>query len=196
VRPTVVLDANVIFSRVLHELLGRAANTGGLLKLIWSEELIRETTRVLVEDKGLDRDRAEVWAGLMAKAFPAGRVDISQISSDVDLSTLTNDEDDQHICALTVAGGADYILTFDKKFNVDALQALGIQAIEPDAFLSTAIDEDPESFREILTDQAAAWGGRTIEELIDAIERAGAPAFAAKARKLFDEQSETATTSS
>jgi len=144
----------------------------------------------------MDRDRAEVWAGLMAKAFPAGRVDISQISSDVDLSTLTNDEDDQHICALTVAGGADYILTFDKKFNVDALQALGIQAIEPDAFLSTAIDEDPESFREILTDQAAAWGGRTIEELIDAIERAGAPAFAAKARKLFDEQSETATTSS
>jgi predicted nucleic acid-binding protein len=190
VQPTVVLDANVIFSRVLHELLGRAADTGGLLKLIWSEELIRETTRVLVEDKGLDRDRAEVWAGLITKAFPAGRVDISQISSDVELSTLTSDDDDQHICALAVAGRADYILTFDKKFNVNALQALGIQAIEPDTFLSAAIDEDPESFREILTDQAAAWGGRTIEELVDAIARAGAPVFAAKARKLFNEQPE------
>jgi len=185
VPPTVVLDTNVIFSRVLHELLGRAANTGGLLRLLWSEELVRETTRVLVEDKGLDRDRAEVWAGLMANAFPAGRVDISQVPSDLDLSALTSDEDDQHICALAVAGGADYILTFDKSFDVEALRALGIEVATPDVFLSKAIDEEPELFREILVEQAAAWGGRTIEELIDAIERAGATMFAAKARKLL-----------
>jgi hypothetical protein len=63
-------------------------------------------------------------------------------------------------------------------------------------FLSREIDKDPDLFREILTEQAAAWGGRTIEELIDAIDRAGARAFAAKARKLFGEQSKTATTSS
>jgi predicted nucleic acid-binding protein len=196
VPPKAVLDTNVVFSRVLHELLGRAANTGGLLGLIWSEELVRETTRVLVENKGLDRDRAEVWAGLMANVFPAGRVDISQVPSDLDLSALTSDEDDQHICALAVAGGADYILTFDKSFDVEALRALGIDVATPDVFLSKAIDEEPELFREILAEQAAAWGGRTIEELIDAIERAGAPASAAKARKLFGEQSETATTSS
>jgi predicted nucleic acid-binding protein len=186
--PKAVLDTNVVFSRVLHELLGRAADTGGLLELIWSDELIRETTRVLVEEKGLDRVRAEVWAGLMANAFPAGRVDISQIPSDLDLSALTSDEDDQHICALAVAGGADHILTFDKSFDQPALQALGISVAEPDVFLSTAIDEEPDLFREILTEQAAAWGGRTIEELIDAIERAGAPVLAAKARELFTEQ--------
>jgi predicted nucleic acid-binding protein len=190
VPPKAVLDTNVVFSRVLHELLGRAADTGGLLELIWSDELVRETTRVLVEEKGLDRDRAEVWAGLMANAFPAGRVDISQIPSDLDLSALTSDENDQHICALAVAGSADYILTFDKSFDQPALQALGISVAEPDVFLSTAIDEESDLFREILTEQAAAWGGRSIEELIDAIERAGAPAFAAKARVLFDEQPE------
>lgn len=70
---TVVLDTNVVFSRVLHESLGRAANTGGLLELIWSEELVAESTRVLVEEKGLDRERAEIWAGLMTDVFPAGR---------------------------------------------------------------------------------------------------------------------------
>jgi predicted nucleic acid-binding protein len=191
VQPTVVLDTNVIFSRVLHELLGRAANTGGLLKLIWSEELIRETTRVLVEDKGLDRDRAEVWAGLMAKAFPAGRVDISQIPPSLDLSTLTSDKDDEHICALAVAGGADYVLTFDKSFDVEALRALGIEVVEPGVFLSDAIDNDPDLFREILAEQAVAWGGRTIEELIDAVERTDTPEFAAKARELFTEQPDT-----
>jgi len=190
VPPTVVLDTNVVFSRVLHELLGRAGNTGGLLELIWSEELVAETTRVLIEEKGLDRERAEVWAGLMAYVFPAGRVDISQIPSDLDLSALTSDDDDQHICALAVAGGADYILTFDKSFDVEALGAFGIDVVEPDVFLSTAIDEEPELFRDILTEQAAAWGGRSIEELIDAIERTHTPAFATKARKLFTEQPE------
>lgn len=188
--PTVVLDTNVVFSRVLHELLGRAGNTGGLLELIWSEELIAETTRVLIEEKGLDRERAEVWAGLMAEVFPAGRVDISQIPSDVDLSALTSDDDDQHICALAVAGGADCIVTFDKSFDTQALGVLGVDVATPDTFLCKAIDEEPELFREILVDQAAAWGGRTVEELIDAIKRAGAPVFAAKARKLFTEQTE------
>jgi predicted nucleic acid-binding protein len=156
--PRAALDTNVVFSRVLHELLGRAANTGGLLEPIWSKELVRETTRVLVENKGLDHDRAEAWAGLMANVFPAGRVDISQVPADLDLSALTSDDDDQHICALAIAGGADYILTFDKSFDVEALRALGIEVVEPDVFLSTAIDEEPGLFRDILTEQAAAWG--------------------------------------
>jgi hypothetical protein len=40
VPPKAVLDTNVVFSRVLHELFGRAATTGELLELIWSEELV------------------------------------------------------------------------------------------------------------------------------------------------------------
>ncbi len=68
-----VLDSNVLFSRVLHELLGRLASTGDLLEFLWSEELIWETTRVLIEDKGLDREGAEVWVGFMTDAFPAAK---------------------------------------------------------------------------------------------------------------------------
>ncbi len=188
--PKAVLDTNVVFSRVLHELLGRAATTGDLLEFLWSEELVQETIRVLMEEKNLDREHAEMWVGLMTDAFPAGRVDISKIPSDLDLSALTSDEDDQHICALAVVGEADYIFTFDKSFKVEGLGALGIDVVEPDVFLSREIDKDLDLFRDILTEQAAAWGGRTIEELIGAIERTGTPAFAAKARKLFGEESE------
>ena len=46
--PRAVLDTNVIFSRVLHELFGRLATTGNLLELIWSDDLVDETTRVRV----------------------------------------------------------------------------------------------------------------------------------------------------
>ena len=183
--PKAVLDTNVVFSRVLHELLGRAATTGDLLAFLWSDELVAETIRVLMEQKGLDREHAELWVGLMTDAFPAGRVDISLIPSGLDLLTLTSDKDDEYICALAVAGGADYILTFDKSFELEVLGALGIEVVEPDVFLSDVIDKDPDLFREILTEQAAAWGERSIEELIDAIERTNTSGFAAKARKLF-----------
>ena len=121
----------------------------------------------------------------MTDAFPAGRVDISLIPSGLDLSTLTSDKDDEYICALAVAGGADYILTLDQSFELEVLGALGIEVVEPDVFLSDVIDKDPDLFREILTEQAAAWGERSIEELIDAIERTNTSGFAAKARKLF-----------
>jgi hypothetical protein len=40
--PRAVLDSDVIFSRVLYELFGRAAATAGLLTLLWSDELLAE----------------------------------------------------------------------------------------------------------------------------------------------------------
>jgi hypothetical protein len=46
--------AYVVFSRVLHELLGRAATTGDLLAFLWSEELVQETVRVLMKQAGID----------------------------------------------------------------------------------------------------------------------------------------------
>lgn len=40
--PLAVLDADIIFSRVLHELMGRLASSARLFDLIWSEELLNE----------------------------------------------------------------------------------------------------------------------------------------------------------
>lgn len=53
----------------------------------------------------------------------------------------------------------------------------------PDEFLAVAFDADPRGLLERLDLQASTWaGGRPIEQLIDAIDRAGAPAFATKVR--------------
>ena len=46
-----VLDANVIFSRVLHELIGRLAREARLFDLIWSEALLAEAKRALIDAK-------------------------------------------------------------------------------------------------------------------------------------------------
>ena len=50
--PRAVLDSNVIFSRVLHELLGRVAASLRLLDVIWSDELLAESERADLRGKG------------------------------------------------------------------------------------------------------------------------------------------------
>jgi hypothetical protein len=60
-RPRAVLDSDIIFSRVLHELMGRIAAELRLLDLFWSEQLLAEAQRSLVEKKQLPADSARRW---------------------------------------------------------------------------------------------------------------------------------------
>lgn len=182
--PRAVLDSNVIFSRVLHELLGRAAASLRLLDLIWSDELLAETERVLIEHKPLTPAQAARWVGYLRDSFPEGRVDL--VGVELDLSALSDDPDDEHVCALTVAGQATYLFTFDRGYLRDALAANGVQVVSPDVFLSQAIDDEQGAFEALIEEQAEHWGGgRPVAELLAAFERANVPVFAGKARQLF-----------
>jgi hypothetical protein len=49
--PRVVLDSSILFSRVLHELFGRLAVEAQLFTIAWSDELLAETKRALLERK-------------------------------------------------------------------------------------------------------------------------------------------------
>lgn len=68
--PRVVLDADIIYSRVLHELIGRLAGGPRLFDLIWSEELLSEAEASLVKGKGLLPEVAGFWVGHMRREFP------------------------------------------------------------------------------------------------------------------------------
>jgi predicted nucleic acid-binding protein len=46
--PRVVLDSDIIFSRVLHELTGRVAKRMRVLDLVWSDELLNEAKKKLI----------------------------------------------------------------------------------------------------------------------------------------------------
>jgi hypothetical protein len=43
-----VLDADIIYSRVLHELMGRVADDLRLLDLVWSDDLLAEARSCLL----------------------------------------------------------------------------------------------------------------------------------------------------
>jgi predicted nucleic acid-binding protein len=186
--PRVVLDTNIIFSRVLHELFGRLAREARLFDLIWSDKLLAEAKRTLIEKKPTTEPIAERWVGYLREAFPRGRVDISSLPGVVDLSTLTRDPEDQHVCALALAGDARLLITLDESFEREALLERGVAVVAPDAVLAQALEEQPALIRTILKRQAEAWGDRPLGQLLDALERAGAPDFVTGLRAVLDAQ--------
>jgi predicted nucleic acid-binding protein len=181
--PRAVLDADVIFSRVLYELLGRLALQQRLLTLIWSDELLVEAERVLAARKPLPAAAAAQWVGYLREAFPRERVDLDALEAGVDLGSLTRDSDDRHICALVVAGGADLLLTFDHGYQQVELEALGVTVRDPDAYLTGLLAEESGAVLASVEATARAWGGgRPVSELVDALARARARQFAAGLR--------------
>jgi predicted nucleic acid-binding protein len=177
-----VLDADVIFSRVLHELFGRLASELQLLTLIWSDQLLDEASAALVERKPTTPEVASRWVGYLRDAFPDGRVELSPASGS-EFAKMTNDVGDQHVCELAVVGGAQLLVTFDRSYLREGLSAEGVDVVTPDAFLVPALGEQPGAMLALIEAQAAVWGGgRPVESLLDAYERAGAGAFAALAR--------------
>ena len=161
--PRAVIDSNVIFSRVLHELLGRVGASLRLLDLIWSEELLAESERVLLEEKPLTAAAATRWVGYLRESFPEGRIDLTILDP-----------------------SASYLFTFDRGYLRDALAAHGVEVASPDAFLAQAIDEEPTGFEALIEEQARHWaGGQPVDELLAAFERANVPIFTGKARQLL-----------
>jgi predicted nucleic acid-binding protein len=178
-----VLDSDVIFSRVLYELLGRLALQQRLLTLVWSDGLLAEAERVLTERKPLPPAVAAQWVGYLREAFPHERVDLSTSPADVELSSLTRDSDDEHVCALAVAGGADLLLTFDSGYVHEQLRAHGVVVLDPDTYLTALLVEEPDAVLASVTATARAWGGgRSVGELTEALARARAERFAARLR--------------
>jgi predicted nucleic acid-binding protein len=174
---------DIIYSRVLYELMGRVAGRLRLLDLFWSQQLLAEARRSLVEKKRLPSDAAQRWANYLAQNFPNGRTRIDEALSTTDFSSLTSDLRDHHVCALAIAANAKYLFTHDRGYLRDGLQRHGIEVAAPDTFLTAAFDTDPRALLSLLELQASEWaGGRPVEELLAAIGRAGGTIFATKAR--------------
>jgi predicted nucleic acid-binding protein len=184
--PRAVLDADVVFSRVLHELMGRLAAGARLFDLVWSEELLGEVESSLIERKGLVPEVAETWAGHMRREFPGGCVDITAVPKGLDLASMTRDPGDVHVCALAIAGSADLLFTFDRGYLKEPLRRHGVEVPDLDRFLVERCEEQPQAFTRIVEAQAEVWsGGRPLEELVAAFERANIPSFAAALRPLL-----------
>lgn len=104
--PIVFLDANVLVPYNLMSVLLTMAEDG-LFTPRWSQAVLDETSRALVEKLGLPRDgvNRRMWA--MTKAFPE-----AMVTGYEHLEAAVNcDPKDRHVLAGAVAAGADALVT-------------------------------------------------------------------------------------
>lgn len=182
-----VVDADIIFSRVLHELIGRLAVGPRLFDLVWSDELLGEAKSSLVDKKGLSDEAAEAWVGHIWREFPSGRVNPVKVADDLDVESLTRDPEDVHVCALAIAGNAELLFTFDRGYLKEPLRGHGVEVPDLDRFLVDQCKQQPEVFARIVERQAEVWrGGHPVEELLAAFSRANVPRFAEALAPLVD----------
>lgn len=81
--------------------MGRVADDLRLLDLVWSDDLLAEARRSLVEKKCLTEEVATRWVDYLPRNFPDGETDVTR-AADVDIEALTDDPDDRHVCALAI----------------------------------------------------------------------------------------------
>ena len=140
-----VLDANVLYSALVRDILLRLADAG-FFQPKWSKKIEKEWTRNLLANRPdigepvLARTVAE-----MNRAFPdATVVNYVGLMKNLQLPDL----DDRHVLAAAIKGHATHIVTANTKdFPRSYVASLGIQVNTPDDFLTHLISTDSDISR-------------------------------------------------
>ena len=132
----VLLDANVLYSAPLRDLLLQLA-VAGLFQARWSADIDDEWRRNLIAARSELAPQIALTHAAMHRAIPDALVNSYQ-SRIADLSLP--DPDDRHVLAAAITAAAGVIVTFNlKDFPATALAPHGIEAQHPDAFLQSLI---------------------------------------------------------
>lgn len=145
----VVLDANVLYPFTLRDTLLRVA-AKGYYQLRWSEQILEETHRNLVEKAGISEEQSQNLRNAMTTAFPDAMVtDFESL-----IESMPNDEKDRHVAAAAVKANAQIIVTSNLRDFRNLPQSLEIQS--PEQFLLSLLIADPDGIVDILKQQSAA----------------------------------------
>ena len=139
----VVLDACVLYPFTIRDALLQAA-ANGFYQVYWSEMILDEALRNLVEDGRMAEDKAARLVATMRRAFPEAQVtDFENL-----IPSMRNDEKDRHVVAAAVKAGAQVIVTSNTRDFHDLPSGIEIQT--PDEFLSNLFDLDRPRMIEVL----------------------------------------------
>jgi predicted nucleic acid-binding protein len=179
----VFVDTATLYPISLADLVLRLAELG-MYDLLWSDHLLSEVERVLVEYKGLTVERARYFCECISTAFPAGRVAPQEYLPLV--ATRTGPDPDDHVhSAAAVAGKATVMLSADRA-GYPAADISPARRRNPDAFLTDLLRRYPRDVVGVVD----AMGGAlrvplTRAEVLDRLAAGGIPGFAALALERF-----------
>jgi predicted nucleic acid-binding protein len=155
----------------------------GLYRPLWTDRILAEA-QAAIEDIHPGIDVTKRFTG-MREAF-----DDSLITGwePIENGLSLPDEDDRHVLAAAIKGGAQAIITADlPDFPAETLGLLGLEARHPDDFLLDQLDLSPPTVLQVIREQAAHTRRPplTPQDLAIRLGRAGVPGFADEVLRLM-----------
>jgi hypothetical protein len=146
-----LLDANVLHPIIVCDLLLRFAEKG-FFRPLCSREILDETTRSVARRfPHVSREALDRRVAAMESAFPDALV-----TGHEPLTRTLPFEDDAHVVAAAIVGGADVIVTNNlRHFPVPALVPYRLSAQSADDFLVHQWWLDPATGARVLVEQSA-----------------------------------------
>ncbi len=181
--PIAVLDACVLYSAPLRDLLIRLA-LKGLFQARWTEQILDETFEALRSQRpDLAPTRLRRTRQLMCEALPDALVEGHlDLVDDLDLP----DPDDRHVLAAAIRSGARWIVTENvKDFPADVLGDHGVEVRTPDKLVVLLLDRTPDIVLDVIRRQAAALKNppHSFDDLLETLKRHGFKGAVTEARQ-------------
>lgn len=179
-----VLDACVLVPAPLCDLLLRSASAG-MFQLRWTDDILEEARRTLVNDLGRSDEQARKRIAAMRGAFPEALV----IGHNQLIASMTNDPKDRHVLAAAVISHAPVIVTSNlRDFPDTALAPFVIEAQSPDQFLTDLAESNVALMKLALTRQANALRNppKTVADILQALS-SHTPEFVMRMKQEFDQ---------
>lgn len=136
----VLIDANVLFSKILLTVMLDMANNG-LFTFLWSKKILNETSKNLkLKQKISNPASVDKLIDDIQASFELSEVHEQDYATIENLFVHT-DPKDKHVLAAAATGGAKYLVTFNlSDFNNDEAQSHDVIVIHPDIFLCTLLE--------------------------------------------------------
>jgi len=184
-RFVVILDANVLFPFRKRDVLLRFYHAG-LFRARWTEQILDEWTRNLLEQKPHLEESIRSQQRAMHEHFAEAIV-----TGHEPLVPALNlpDPDDRHVLAAAIQCGAQHIVTENlTDFPADILEQFEIEAIDADEFLSRTFDLYPSEALAVLRTLRKHYNNPPFSppEFILDLTAKGLPKLAARARQHRD----------
>ena len=176
------VDTATLYPISLADLVLRLAELG-MFELVWSDHLLAEVERVLVDCKGLPVDRARYFCDCIREAFPSGRVPSERYLPLVGSRTGPDSDDHVHSAA-AVAGGATVVLSADRRGDPPRDTAPARRR-HPDAYLTQLLKWYPDDVIRVVDEMGSSLRAPlSRSEVLRRLDKAGLLRFATTAAEI------------